>query len=123
MRFLLDANLPRSALAVFSRFGHEAELARDIGMASSSDTEIAAHALKTGSVLLTRDLDFADIRRYPPEQFVGLIVLRLPENMVAAEIAGVIARFLSEPLFVNSLAGHLAIVELERARFRPPLES
>jgi predicted nuclease of predicted toxin-antitoxin system len=121
MRFFLDANLPRSALAVFTRFGHEAEFARDIGMASASDTEIAAHALKTGAVLLTRDLDFADVRRYPPERFVGLVVLRLPENAVATEIARVIERFLSEPLFVSSLPGHLAIVEIQRARFRPPL--
>jgi hypothetical protein len=31
------------------------------------DSDIAARAQATGAVLLTRDLDFADIRQYPPE--------------------------------------------------------
>lgn len=61
MRFFLDANMPRLALSVFARFGHEAVLARDIGLGSASDDDIAAPARSTGSVLLTRDLDFADI--------------------------------------------------------------
>lgn len=121
MQFLLDANMPRSALAVFARFEHEAVLARDIGLGSASDDDIAAHARSTGSVLLTRDLDFADIRRYPPEEHNGIVVLRLPDSTVAAEIALVLQRFLTEPTFVGALPGRLAVVELDRARFRPPL--
>jgi predicted nuclease of predicted toxin-antitoxin system len=121
MRFLLDANMPRSALAVFVLFGHEAVLAKDVGLGSASDDEIAARARSTGSVLLTRDLDFADIRRYPPDEYNGIVVLRLPDTTVAGEIALILKRFLNEPAFVDSLPGRLAIVELERARFRPPL--
>jgi predicted nuclease of predicted toxin-antitoxin system len=123
MRFFLDANMPRSAMAVVSRFGHEVEFARDVGMGQAPDDEIAARVRKTGAVLLTRDLDFADVRRYPPDQFLGLVVLRLPENTVASDIAQVLERFLRERVLVSSLPGHLAIVELERARFRPPLTS
>jgi predicted nuclease of predicted toxin-antitoxin system len=121
MRFLLDANMPRSALAVFAPFGHEAIFARDIGLGSASDDDIAAHARSTDSVLLTRDLDFADIRRYPPDEYDGIIVLRLPDATTAGEIVLILRRFLNEPVFVDSLPGRLAIVELERARFRPPL--
>ena len=75
MRFLLDANLPRSAIAVLVRFGHEPLFARDIGLGTAADNEIASHARATGSVLLTRDLDFADIRRYPPDEYNGIVVL------------------------------------------------
>jgi hypothetical protein len=32
MRFLIDANLPRSAVALLVGFGHEVDFARDIGM-------------------------------------------------------------------------------------------
>jgi predicted nuclease of predicted toxin-antitoxin system len=122
MRFFLDANMPRSAIAVLSRFGHDVEFARDVGLGSASDEVVAAHVRRTKSVLLTRDLDFADVRRYPPDQYDGIVVLRIPDDMVAKEIAALIERFLSEPSLVDSLPKHLAIVEPERARFRPPLK-
>lgn len=121
MRFLIDANLPRSAIAVLERFGHAVEFARDIGLAAAPDEQIAAHALRNKAVILTRDLDFADIRRYPPIQYLGIVVLRLSDTSAAQEIASVIERFLMEPGFVDSLAGRLAVVESERVRFRPPL--
>jgi len=35
MRFFLDANLPRAAIAVLVDSGHEAEFARDIGLAAA----------------------------------------------------------------------------------------
>lgn len=121
MRFLIDANLPRSIVAALQRFGHDVEFARDIGLGSASDAQIAAHALKHNAAILTRDLDFADIRRYPPEQYRGIIVLRLPDTAVAQEIVSVMERFLMEPGFLEPLAGRLAIVDADRVRFRPPL--
>jgi len=39
MRFLLAANLPRSALTTALDLGFEAELARDIGMGSAKDSD------------------------------------------------------------------------------------
>jgi predicted nuclease of predicted toxin-antitoxin system len=121
MRFLIDANLPRTVIAVVRSLGHHAEFARDIGLGSATDDQIAKHALHYRAALLTRDLDFADIRRYPPDQYSGIVVLRLPDTAVAEEIAAVLKRFLSEPGFIASLAGRLAIVEGDRVRFRPPL--
>jgi predicted nuclease of predicted toxin-antitoxin system len=44
MRFLVDANLPRSALALLRRYGHAADYARDSGLGAAPDTEIAARA-------------------------------------------------------------------------------
>ena len=121
MRFLIDANLPRSLIAAIQRFAHQVEFARDIGLASAPDEDIGARARHSGAVLLTRDLDFADIRRYPPEQYPGIVVLRLPDDTVAEEIVRVAERFLKEPVFLEHLAGRLAIVEPDRVRFRPPL--
>jgi predicted nuclease of predicted toxin-antitoxin system len=121
MRFLIDANLPRAVIAVVQSLGHQAEFARDIGLASATDEQIAKHALQYSAALLTRDLDFADIRQYPPDQYSGIVVLRLPDIAVAEEIAAAVNRFLSVPGFIASLAGRLAIVEGDRVRFRPPL--
>jgi hypothetical protein len=44
MRFLMDANVPRSAIALLLKFGHSAEHVRDIGLGASPDSEIALHA-------------------------------------------------------------------------------
>jgi len=83
MRFLIDANLPRSIIAALQRFGHDVEFARDIGLGAAPDEQIAAYALKNTAAILSRDLDFADIRRYPPEKYHGIVVLRLPDAAVA----------------------------------------
>ena len=123
MRFLIDANLPRAAILVCQKFGHQIEFARDIGLAAASDAQIAERARESGAALLTRDLDFADVRRYPPDQYSGIVVLRLPDTTVALEIARVLERFLMEPGFLEPLAGRLAIVETDRVRFRPPLSA
>jgi len=121
VRFLIDANLPRATVEVLQRLGHEVEFARDIGLAAAADERIAIQALKTNAAILTRDLDFADIRRYPPDQYHGIVVLRLPDSAVAREINSVIERFLLGQAFLESLVGRLAIVDSERVRFRPPV--
>jgi predicted nuclease of predicted toxin-antitoxin system len=123
MRLLIDANLPRATILVCQKFGHQVEFARDMGLAAASDEQIAARARETGAALLTRDLDFADVRRYPPDRYQGIVVLRLPDTTVAQEIVRVLERFLIEPGFLEQLEGRLAIVEADRVRFRPPLAS
>jgi predicted nuclease of predicted toxin-antitoxin system len=119
MRFLIDANLPRSAVGLLVGFGHEVDFARDIGLASAPDEQIAIRAQETSAM---RDMDFADIRRYPPSQYAGIVVLRLPDDAVAQEIVRVIERFIKEHQFLDALNGRLAIVETDRVRFRPPLK-
>lgn len=121
MLFLLDANLPRSLVTLLRGFGHRVEFARDIGLGAAPDRDIAARAKLTGAVLLTRDMDFANIRQYPPEDFPGLVVLRLPDDATARVIAGIVERFLREPSFLSALGGRLTIVEADRVRFRPRL--
>ena len=96
MRFLVDANLPRSLVDLISNLGHQVEFVRDIGMADAPDSAVSKHAQAAGAVLLTRDLDFADIRNYPPEHYPGIVVFRLPDDALAAEIVSVADRFLRD---------------------------
>lgn len=121
MRFLIDANLPRSIVALVARLGHDVEFARDVGLAAAADADVVARAKAHRAALITRDMDFADIRRYPPEQYSGLVVLRVADTLKAGEIAQIVERFLREPHFLSLLAGRLAIVEVDRVRFRPRL--
>jgi predicted nuclease of predicted toxin-antitoxin system len=122
MRFLVDANMPRSSVALLQSLGHAAEHVRDLGLGAGPDSQIASRARSTGAVLLTRDLDFSDIRHYPPADYQGLIVMRLPDDAVARDILNVLGRFLKQTEFVAQLPGHLVILEEDRVRFRPALQ-
>lgn len=53
LRFALDANMPRCALAVVAAHGHWAEHVRDIGLGNAADETIDAHAMATGAILVT----------------------------------------------------------------------
>ena len=119
MKFLLDANMPRSATRVLREMGHEVEDVRDVLSPGADDAMVAAHAQARQLVLVTRDFDFADIRNYPPKNYSGVIVLELPDDAIAAQVNQALQSFVGRPELLARLAGRLAIVELWRVRFRP----
>jgi predicted nuclease of predicted toxin-antitoxin system len=121
MRILLDANMPRSAVSLLQSHGHAVEHARDIGLGNVPDAQIATRAIETGAVLMTRDLDFADIRRYPPPGHPGIVVLRMADDAIASEIVQLLERFIQRTDLTAKLPGHLVILEPARVRFRPPI--
>jgi predicted nuclease of predicted toxin-antitoxin system len=121
MRFLLDANMPRSAEAVLRQFEHEIESAWEAGLHAAPDREIAKRARQRQAVIVTRDLNFSDIRWYPPESYAGIVVLRLPDGSTAIEILRILERFLAAAELLAALPKRLAIVERDRVRFYPAL--
>ena len=121
MRFLLDANMPRSAVGAVQRLGHEVVDVRDVGLGGAEDQQVAAYAKQHDLALITRDFDFSDVRNYPPAEFAGIIVLELPDDAVAATVLKAMESFLSQPQLLAEVAGRLAIVESWRVRFRPAL--
>lgn len=78
MRFVIDADLPRSTKPLLERHGHEAADVRDIGLGQAKDPAIARCAVERQAALLTGDFGFADIRNCPPDRHHGLVVLELP---------------------------------------------
>jgi predicted nuclease of predicted toxin-antitoxin system len=121
MRFLIDANMPRSTAELLKRYDYEAVDVRDIGMGAAADSDIAAYAQQNRLALVTRDFDFADLRNYPPAQYAGLLVLELPDDAVVASMLRVLKSFVSQQELIEALPGRLAILEPGRVRFRPPL--
>ncbi len=119
MRFLVDANMPLSVAPRIRAFGHEATDVREIGIGAADDSVIARHARENGLSIVTRDKDFGDIRNYPPADYAGIVVLDLPDDMVAADVLRVMEAFVSRPEWLERLPGRLAVVEPWRVRFRP----
>lgn len=122
MRFMVDANMPRSTMALPASLGHNGEFARNIGLGHAPDSWIATHARNNGAAIVTRDVDFADIRNYPPHEYGGIVALRMPDDAVAHTIVNLLERFLKQTELAAQLPGHLAILEPDRVRFRPALQ-
>ena len=116
LRFKVDENLPIEVAERLQQGGYEAETVSAERMSGSSDAVIADICRREKRALITLDTGFADIRAYPPDQYVGLIVLRLRRQdkhyvlRVLTHLMDVLSR---EPL-----EGHLWIVEEERIRIR-----
>lgn len=119
MRFLIDADLPRSTKALLEQHGHEGIDVRDIGLRNAKDPIVAAYAQAHGLCLLTGDFGFADVRNYPPASYPGIVVLELPREASAPFILGLIANFVRQTAILERLPGRLAIVEAGRIRLRP----
>ncbi len=119
MKFLLDANMPRSAAGLLRELGHQVEDVRDALPPGAADAQVAAFAKANQFILVTRDFDFADIRNYPPENYPGIIVLELPDDAIATQVNQTLQSFVSKPELLARLTGRLAIVESWRVRFRP----
>ncbi len=118
MRFLMDADLPRSAADIARRQGHEAIDVRDVGLRDAKDSEIAGFAQAKKLCIITGDFDFANIINYPPDQYFGLVVLSLPRTATAPYINKLLDGFLQQNTIVEELPGKLAIVEPGRVRLR-----
>lgn len=118
MRFVVDADLPRSTKRLLEEHGHQAVDVRDIGLGEAKDAMIAQCALEQEAVLLTGDFGFADIRNYPPDNYHGIVVLELPPEADAPLILRLIDGFLRQESVLGRLAGRLAIVSASRIRVR-----
>lgn len=77
MRFKVDENLPLEVAEMLQQAGHDAATVLEQHLGGSDDAQLAALCQLEGRVLVTLDMDFSDIRNYPPAEFPGLIVLRL----------------------------------------------
>ena len=80
VRFKLDENIPRDAAASLRSAGYDAHLAVDEGLDGHPDAELLDACRREDRVLITLDLDFADILMYPPSTHAGVWVLRSRAN-------------------------------------------
>lgn len=77
MKFKVDETLPGELTGELRGAGHEAATVAEQQLVGSSDLDLSEVCRSEDRVLVTLDLDFADIRTYPPENYPGMIVLRL----------------------------------------------
>ena len=116
MTFKIDENLPKDAAELLRSHGFNAETVREENLAGADDDVIAAVIQRENRVLITLDLDFSDIRTYPPEHYSGIVVLR-PKAQDKIGIMALLRRLL-KALESNRPDRALWIVEPDRIRYR-----
>jgi predicted nuclease of predicted toxin-antitoxin system len=116
MRFKVDENLPIELAERLRRAEHDAATVLDQQLEGTSDSNLAHACQQEERILITLDLDFADIRAYPPQEYPGLIVLRL-EQQDRLHVLQVFERLLNA-LEVGTAERSLWIVDEHRIRIR-----
>ena len=118
MRFLLDVHIPVSLFEYLSDAGHEVYRGDQIFGPGTSDEEIAAFATERDMIVVSCDLHFANILRFPPENSPGFIVIRCQVQSIKA-IRRVFEAF-AGTVDWHSTRHRLTIVEPGRIRQFPP---
>lgn len=113
-RFKLDENVPTRAAEPLRASGHDVLSAQDQGLGGATDASLARACQTEERVLLTLDLDFADIRSYGALDSPGILVIRLP-HQDAENVAAAIQRALPE-IDREPLQGSIWILEPRRIR-------
>jgi len=114
MKFKSDENLPDEVVALLLAAGHDAHSVLEEGIGGATDETIAVVCQREERIILTLDLDFADIRSYPPPMFPGIIVLRL-RRQDKHSVMAMIPRIL-ELLKTEEIRQKLWIVDESRTR-------
>ena len=88
----------------------------DQRMVGKPDPQVAFVCQSEKRILVTLDLDFADIRTYPPSQYFGIVVLR-PRNQSKPTVLDLVSKLI--PLLTSEpLEGNLWILQESGLRIR-----
>ena len=119
MKFKLDENLGPTIKQIFQGAGYDVHTIFEQNMLGKQDIYIYEHCLREGYCLVSLDLDFSDIVRFPPVNTHGIVILRIPKRQSYELIQKLAQQFLLS-LDDNQkyLRGSLWIVEPGRIRIR-----
>ena len=117
IRFVVDEDMPRSTGPALREEGYEVKDIRDHGFRGAADEDIYRFAQQEEAVLLTGDLGFSNILRFPLGQHFGIVVARFPNEMTPVQMNRRIVSGLRD-LGESDFRGNLVILEPGRIRMR-----
>lgn len=88
----------------------------DQGLTGNPDTNLAAVCAKEGRAFITCDLDFSDIRAYPPDKYPGIMVIRSDRQDKPTMVE--LFRPVLDLLAKEQVNQRLWIIEKDRVRVR-----
>lgn len=118
MSVLLDHCVPRKYFRLLQSWGYAVTLLSEHVSPDAADIDVITLAQTLDAILLTVDLDFANVLTYPPGDYAGIVVMRYEasnEDLLSATLQQALADLYRDPL-----RGVLVIIEPTRYRMRRP---
>lgn len=115
MKVKLDENLGAMGAVFLKAAGFDVATVADQNLLSTPDADLARICATEGRCLVTLDKDFSDPLRYPPSQYAGIIVIRLPGRFRLPLVDRALA-LVVEAGKQTDVRGRLWIAEVDRIR-------
>lgn len=115
MKFKLDENLGSRTQEMFLAAGHDVQTVRSQKLQGCLDRNLYEVCCEEQRCLVTLDLDFADVTRFPSNTTNGIVVIRTPRNPSIALLEQLVRQFL-QALAQMPVVRKLWIVEVGRIR-------
>jgi len=115
MNFKLDENFGSRTQNIIREAGHQVHTVYEQNLSGAPDTSIYKICSEEKLCLVTLDLDFSDVIRFPPKDSSGIVVIRVPRNPSLSLLERLIREFL-QALEREKMESKLWIVEVGRIR-------
>ncbi len=116
MKLLIDENLPIEVGERLRQANHDVAIVKGKYLSGKADIDIVSACHLEGRVLVSLDLDFIELRTYPPAEFPGFLLLRLKRQDRISLLKSI--ENLIQMLSKESPEHRLWIVEEDQIRIR-----
>jgi predicted nuclease of predicted toxin-antitoxin system len=116
-KFVIDEDIARSTGTLLADAGHEIIDIRDQGLRGAEDERIFRFAQSKKAILLTGDIGFGNLIKFPLGRHHGILLVHFPNELPVREINRQILLALSQ-LKDTDLSKNLTIIEPGKIRIR-----
>lgn len=116
-KFVIDEDMPRSTAHILRTSGCEVLDVRDYGLRGKSDEEIFNFAQQEKAVIVTGDLGFGNLLKFPVGSHRGILIAHFPNEISTSELNNQIIKAFDD-LTEMDFKGNLVIIEPGKIRIR-----
>ena len=119
VKFKLDEHFGFRLQNVFFYAGFDAQTVRDENLQGIADSNLFEICKKESRCLVTLDLDFSDVIRFPPYDSPGIIILRPRQRVTLRDLEKLVVQLLKF-IETDSVENQLWVVEKDKIRIHKP---
>lgn len=118
MQVKLDENLANIHANFLRQAGYNCDRVTDEGLSGATDDIVWQEVVREERFFITLDLDFSDIRKFPPGTHPDILLLR-PSSRSRQAVLTLLTRVVNK-YFLEDLRGCFVVVDERQTRIRRP---